>query len=96
VVLSDRNDLDDQLFGQFQRRHDILGPMSCRRRAAPFGGTAQAGKRRRGVHRHSQIHDGAEWQRDIGNKAVRYKLAVDAYRKSWAAPPRRWWLSPTW
>jgi len=25
VVLTDRNDLDDQLFGQFQRCHDILG-----------------------------------------------------------------------
>jgi type I restriction enzyme R subunit len=25
VVLCDRNDLDDQLFGQFQRWHDILG-----------------------------------------------------------------------
>ena len=27
VVLTDRNDLDDQLFGQFQRCHDILGQM---------------------------------------------------------------------
>jgi type I restriction enzyme R subunit len=25
VILTDRNDLDDQLFGQFQRCHDILG-----------------------------------------------------------------------
>ena len=25
VVLTDRNDLDDQLFGQFQRCADILG-----------------------------------------------------------------------
>ncbi len=25
VVLTDRNDLDDQLFGQFQRCPDILG-----------------------------------------------------------------------
>lgn len=25
VMLADRNDLDDQLFGQFQRCHDILG-----------------------------------------------------------------------
>ena len=25
VVLTDRNDLDDQLFGQFQRCHEILG-----------------------------------------------------------------------
>ena len=25
VVLTDRNDLDDQLFGQFQRGHDLLG-----------------------------------------------------------------------
>jgi len=25
VVLTDRNDLDDQLFGQFQRCHDVLG-----------------------------------------------------------------------
>jgi type I restriction enzyme R subunit len=25
VVLTDRNDLDDQLFGQFQRFVDILG-----------------------------------------------------------------------
>lgn len=31
VVLTDRNDLDDQFFGQFQRRHDILGQMRCRR-----------------------------------------------------------------
>ncbi len=28
VLLTDRNDLDDQLFGQFQRCHDILGQMS--------------------------------------------------------------------
>ncbi len=28
VVLTDRNDLDDQLFGQFQRCHEILGQMS--------------------------------------------------------------------
>ena len=27
VVLTDRNDLDDQFFGQFQRCHDILGQM---------------------------------------------------------------------
>jgi len=27
VVLTDRNDLDDQLFGQFQRCHEILGQM---------------------------------------------------------------------
>ena len=27
VVLTDRNDLDDQLLGQFQRCHDILGQM---------------------------------------------------------------------
>lgn len=27
VVLTDRNDLDDQLFGQFKRCHDILGQM---------------------------------------------------------------------
>ena len=27
VVLTDRNDLDDQLFGQFQRCHDILGQL---------------------------------------------------------------------
>lgn len=27
VVLIDRNDLDDQLFGQFQRCHDILGQL---------------------------------------------------------------------
>jgi len=27
IVLTDRNDLDDQLFGQFQRCHDILGQM---------------------------------------------------------------------
>jgi type I restriction enzyme R subunit len=25
VLLTDRNDLDDQLFGQFQRCHDLLG-----------------------------------------------------------------------
>ncbi len=27
VVLTDHNDLDDQLFGQFQRCHDIVGQM---------------------------------------------------------------------
>ena len=27
VVLTDRNDLDDQLFGQFQRCHEVLGQM---------------------------------------------------------------------
>ncbi|CAK0753969.1 putative type I restriction enzyme HindVIIP R protein [Gammaproteobacteria bacterium] len=27
VILTDRNDLDDQLFGQFQRCHDLLGQM---------------------------------------------------------------------
>jgi len=27
VLLTDRNDLDDQLFGQFQRCHDLLGQM---------------------------------------------------------------------
>ena len=34
VVLTDRNDLDDQLFGQFQRCHDILGqtPVQARDR----------------------------------------------------------------
>jgi len=32
VVLTDRNDLDDQLFGQFQRCHDILGQMPVQAR----------------------------------------------------------------
>jgi type I restriction enzyme R subunit len=35
VVLTDRNDLDDQLFGQFQRCHDLLGqtPVQAESRA---------------------------------------------------------------
>jgi type I restriction enzyme, R subunit len=38
VVLTDRNDLDDQLFGQFQRCHEILGRRRSRRkRASSFG-----------------------------------------------------------
>jgi type I restriction enzyme R subunit len=39
VVLTDRNDLDDQLFGQFQRCHDILGqmPVQAANRAALRG-----------------------------------------------------------
>ncbi len=32
VVLTDRNDLDDQLFGQFQRCHEILGQMPVQAR----------------------------------------------------------------
>lgn len=32
VVLTDRNDLDDQLFGQFQRCHDILCQTPVKRR----------------------------------------------------------------
>jgi type I restriction enzyme R subunit len=31
VVLTDRNDLDDQLFGQFQRCAELLGRRRCRR-----------------------------------------------------------------
>jgi len=33
---------------------------------------------------------GPEWQRHIGNKEERYKLAVDAYLERCAAPTRRW------
>ena len=35
VVLTDRNDLDDQLFGTFSRCQDLLRQPPCRRRAAP-------------------------------------------------------------
>ena len=57
VVLTDRNDLDDQLFGQFQRCHDILGqtPVQADEPGASAR-TAGSGQRRRGVHDHPEIH----------------------------------------
>jgi len=40
---------------------------------------------------------GPEWQRHIGNKPQRRKLAVDAYLTfSDRLLTRRWWLSPMW
>jgi type I site-specific restriction-modification system R (restriction) subunit len=57
VVLTDRNDLDDQLFGQFQRCHDILGqtPVQAARREH-FARAAGGGQRRRGLHDHPEVH----------------------------------------
>jgi type I restriction enzyme R subunit len=60
VVLTDRNDLDDQLFGQFQRCADILGQTDAGagQRARAFAGAAEPGQRRRGFHYHPQVHTG--------------------------------------
>jgi type I restriction enzyme R subunit len=54
VVLTDRNDLDDQLFGQFQRCADILGQTPVQ----ASGREHLREQRRRGVHHHSQVHAG--------------------------------------
>jgi hypothetical protein len=58
VVLTDRNDLDDQLFAQFQRCADILGQTDAvaGQRARAFAGAAEPGQRRRGFHYHPQVH----------------------------------------
>jgi type I site-specific restriction-modification system R (restriction) subunit len=57
VVLTDRNDLDDQLFGQFQRCADILGQTpvqaASREQAARAAGR---GERRRGLHHDPEVH----------------------------------------
>ena len=56
VVLTDRNDLDDQLFGQFQRCHDILGqtPVQAEsRERAPR--VAGGGQRRGGLHHDPEV-----------------------------------------
>ncbi len=59
VVLTDRNDLDDQLFGQFQRCADILGQTPVQaERARAFARAAEPGERRRGVHDHPEVHAG--------------------------------------
>jgi hypothetical protein len=81
VVLTDRNDLDDQLFGQFQRCHDLLGQMPLQAaESRAFGGTAEAGERRRGIHNYPQIH--ARGRRtDVG--------AQRTARTSWSSPMKR-------
>ncbi len=56
VVLTDRNDLDDQLFGQFQRCHDH--PRTDARSGGEPRAAARAaggGERRRGLHDDSEV-----------------------------------------
>ncbi len=65
VVLTDRNDLDDQLFGQFQRCHEILRQMPVQggdRRA--LADAAQGCQRRGGLHHDPKIHAGGKGGQD--------------------------------
>jgi hypothetical protein len=57
VVLTDRNDLDDQLFGQFQRCHEILGqaPVQAAGREH-LRELLTGGQRRRRVHDDPKVH----------------------------------------
>ena len=59
VVLTDRNDLDDQLFGQFQRCARILGqtPVQAGGREH-LRELLNRGERRRGLHDHPEVHAG--------------------------------------
>ena len=51
VVLTDRNDLDDQLFGQFQRCHELLRQKPVQAEiVAHLRRAAAGGLRRRGLH----------------------------------------------
>ena len=56
VVLTDRNDLDDQLFGTFARCHDLLrqAPVQAADRA-DLRETAPRRRRRRGLHHHPEV-----------------------------------------
>ena len=56
VVITDRNDLDDQLFGTFSRCRDLLRPTPGTGRE-PGGPAreAQGGRRRRGLYHHPEV-----------------------------------------
>ena len=56
VVLTDRNDLDDQLFGTFARCKDLLRqtPVQAESRGASAR-TAEGRRRRRRLHDHPEI-----------------------------------------
>ena len=61
VVLTDRNDLDDQLFGTFARCQDLLRqpPVQAESRARPAR-AARGRRRRRGVHHDPEVLPGGE------------------------------------
>ena len=60
VVLTDRNDLDDQLFSTFSRCRDLLRqPPGAGREPRRPARQAGGGIRRRGVHHHPEVH--AAW-----------------------------------
>ena len=61
VVLTDRNDLDDQLFGTFSRCRDLLRqpPVQAESRA-DLRSQARSGGGRRGVHHHPEVLPGRE------------------------------------
>ena len=61
VVLTDRNDLDDQLFGQFQRCHEILRQTPVQAGAGEqLRELLQCRERRRGLHDDPEVHAGRE------------------------------------
>ena len=61
VVLTDRNDLDDQLFGTFSRCQDLLRqpPVQAESRARPARAAQRRGGRR-GLHHHPEVLPGGE------------------------------------
>ena len=88
VMLTDRNDLDDQLFGTFSRCRDLLRqpPHPGREPCRP---ACQAGSRvgRRGVHHDPEVLSGREWATGIPS--------CRGAGTSWSSPTRRTAASTT-
>ena len=79
VVLTDRNDLDDQLFGTFSRCHELLRqtPVQAEDRDAPA--VAAAGRLgRRGLHHHPEVHARREGRARIPLLSDRRNIVVIA------------------
>jgi type I restriction enzyme R subunit len=81
VVLTDRNDLDDQLFGQFQRCHDILGQMpvqaESREHLAELLNRASGGVVFTTIHKFMPEKGGGQMP------------ALSGRRTSWSSPMKR-------
>ena len=59
VVITDRNDLDDQLFGTFSMCRSCCGRRRSRRKTATTCAACSTGRQAGDLHHHPEIHAGA-------------------------------------